>query len=154
MNLYYRVALETVINMLNSAKSILDIHLESSPCSVLLDFDDTDTIQGMRAMLKFGPVKRCERAGVKSMEKQMEIDQGLLPSQSKANGGRALCGVDYVLDWLRATVVTKDPYVLYVTFMMLEECKVLRIHRVKNKFFDPEYPPNIQTNALINLMLL
>jgi len=116
MNLYYRVALETVINMLNSAKSILDIHLESSPCSVLLDFDDTDTIQGMRAMLKFGPVKRCERAGVKSMEKQMEIDQGLLPNQSKANGGRALCGVDYVLDWLRATVVTKDPYVLYVVF--------------------------------------
>ena len=155
MNLYYQVALETVINMLNSAKSILDIQLESSPCSVLLDFDDTDTIQGVRALLKFGPVKRCERAGVKSMEKQMEIDQGLLPSRlAKTNGGRALCGVDYVLDWLRATVVTKDPYVLYVTFMMLEECKVLRIHRVKNKFFDHDFPPNIRTNALINLMLL
>ena len=39
---------------------------------------------------------------VKSMEKQTEFDQGLLPSQSKVNGGRALCGVDYVLDWLRS----------------------------------------------------
>ena len=154
MNLYYQVALETVINLLNEAKTIHDIHLESSPCSVVLDFDDTDKIQGKRALLKFGPVKRCERAGVKSMEKQMEIEQGLLPRRSKKKGGRVLCGVDYVLDWLRATVVCKDPYVLYVTFMMLEECKVLRIHRIKNKFFDPEFAPNIRTNALINLMLL
>jgi len=37
---------------------------------------------------------------------------------------------------------------------MLQDCKVLRVHRIKNKFFDKDYPPNIQTNALINVMLL
>jgi hypothetical protein len=130
MNLYYQVALETVINLLNSAKTIHDTHLESSPTSILLEFDETLRVHGKRALLKFGPVKSCERAGVKSAEKQMEIDQGLLPKQSKKKGGRALCGVDYVLDWLRATIVSEDPYVSLFFYMC-----IFLLHHTHARFY-------------------
>ena len=63
-----------------------------------------------------------------------------------------------MLDWLRGTVVSEDPYNLYVFFLLLrsEEDRggALHIQRVKNKFFDEKYPDHIRTNALINLLLI
>ena len=65
-----------------------------------------------------------------------------------------------MLDWLRGTVVSEDPYNLYVFFLLLrsEEDRGIgarfHIQRVKNKFFDERYPNLIRTNALINLLLL
>ena len=62
-------------------------------------------------------------------------------------------------DWLRGTVVSEDPYNLYVFFLLLrseEDRAAARFHiqRVKNKFFDEKYPDHIRTNALINLLLI
>ena len=63
-----------------------------------------------------------------------------------------------MLDWLRGTVVSEDPYNLYVFFLLLrsEEDRggALHIQRVKNKFFDEKYADHIRTNALINLLLI
>ena len=75
--------------------------------------------------------------------------------------GRRLLGCDYVLDWLRGTVVSEDPYNLYVFYLLLrsEEDRGIgarfHIQRVKNKFFDERCPNLIRTrSALINLLLL
>jgi len=109
----------------------------------------------------FGPIKRIERAVVKAEEKQDEIDSGKIPSRlspSSVNNlhkARNLVGLDYILDWLRATVCAQDPYLLSVFFAVLQQSpEMFRLQRVKNKFFDESYEENIRTNVLINLFLL
>merc|ERR1712072_1424035 len=72
--------------------------------------------------------------------------------------GRPLTGVDYVVDWLRATVSTEDPYNLFLLFLLLRDGHDKRrgflLQRVKNKFFDLNEEAHIRTNVLINLVLL
>ena len=98
------------------------------------------------------------RAAVKAEEYEDEIHDS--KKAHVGEDGRRLLGCDYVLDWLRGTVVSEDPYNLYVFFLLLrsEEDRGIgarfHIQRVKNKFFDERYPNLIRTNALINLLLL
>lgn len=155
-SLYFKVILESIVSQLNRIASIHNLGLESAG-NVLLEFDDTLVIDGKRAILSFGPIKKIERATVKAAEKQEMIEDGELAAEAKSSSSsvsRKLTGADYVLDWVRATIVAEDPYILYVIFIMLRENPVLTIQRTKNKFFDSTYPTNIRTNVLINLLLL
>ena len=89
------------------------------------------------------------------------MDEGKIPSRvlpsslNNIQSARILTGLDYVLDWLRATVCAQDPYLLSVFFAVIQEnSRMFRLQRVKNKFFDDQYEENIRTNVLINLFLL
>jgi len=80
-----------------------------------------------------------------------EIDTG---AKAHDIGGRRIQGSDYILDWLRATVVAEDPTNLYLFFLLLRsEPDVLEVQRVKNKFFDLGEPENIRTHVLVNVLL-
>jgi hypothetical protein len=130
-----------------------------------MDFDQRRLLAGetsrlAEARLRFtcGPLKSLARARVKAEEYEDEIHDS--KKAHVGEDGRRLLGCDYVLDWLRGTVVSEDPYNLYVFFLLLrsEEDRGIgarfHIQRVKNKFFDERYPNLIRTNALINLLLL
>ena len=130
-----------------------------------MDFDQRRLLAGEtsrleKARLRFtcGPLKSLGRAAVKAEEYEDEIHDS--KKAHVGEDGRRLLGCDYVLDWLRGTVVSEDPYNLYVFFLLLrsEEDRGIgarfHIQRVKNKFFDERYPNLIRTNALINLLLL
>lgn len=66
---------------------------------------------------------------------------------------RYLTGIDYLLDWLRATVSSQDPYALYVFFKLLERSPHFNIQRIKNKILDGG-ENDVKTNVLINVVLL
>lgn len=132
-----------------------------------------------RALLSMGPIKDVERATVKREEYEAEIKEGI---KLGVLDGRQLSGVDYVLDWLRATVSTDDPYVIFIFFLMLRRSPRFTVQRIKNKIAYPASTdgPNvrqcpasspgvahtvcghmrmvlraqIRTNVLINLLLL
>ena len=64
---------------------------------------------------------------------------------------------DYVIDFLCCTIEAEDPYLVAVVFYVLLNATIatcLRICRVKNKFVDKKLPTHIQTNILMNLLLL
>ena len=64
---------------------------------------------------------------------------------------------DYVIDFLRCTIEAEDPYMVAVFFHVLKLAEIapcLRTCRVKNKFLDKRLPTHIQTNVLMNLLLL
>ena len=64
---------------------------------------------------------------------------------------------DYVIDFLRCTIEAEDPYMVAVFFHALKLAEIapcLRTCRVKNKFLDKRLPTHIQTNVLMNLLLL
>ena len=64
---------------------------------------------------------------------------------------------DYVIDFLRCTIEAEDPYMVAVFFHVLKLAEIapcLRTCRVKNKFLDERLPTHIQTNVLMNLLLL
>ena len=64
---------------------------------------------------------------------------------------------DYVIDFLRCTIEAEDPYMVAVFFHVLKLAEIapcLRTCRVKNKFLDEQLPTHIQTNVLMNLLLL
>ena len=165
---YFRSTLEDLVERVNDCEKIDELginwkKLEES--SHRMDFDQRRLLAGEtsrleKARLRFtcGPLKSLARAGVKAEEYEDEINDSKKAHVSE--DGRRLLGCDYVLDWLRGTVVSEDPYNLYVFFLLLrsEEDRGIgarfHIQRVKNKFFDERYPNLIRTNALINLLLL
>jgi len=153
---YFRKCCENLLARVNDCKDVTDLCDLSKfgfPC---LEFDNKLHVHGKRGDVMFGPIKGIDRVLVKAEEKQEEIDNGKLPRFCKDGKGRPrrLRGIDYVLDWLRATVYSQDPYVLSVFFLLLQESnEMFEVQRVKNKFFDMKYPENIRTNVLINLLL-
>ena len=107
---------------LNSAASVAELDLDEGAAKLLMDFDDSaaKTIDSARCKLMIGPLKSPERAAVKALEYEKEIDEGKKSHTHEADGkSRRLHGCDYVLDWLRATVVAQDPFNLYVFFALL-----------------------------------
>ena len=163
---YFRSTLEDLVERVNDCETIEGLNInwkKLEESSHRMDFDQRRLLAGEtsrleKARLRFtcGPLKSLARAGVKAEEYEDEINDSKKAHVSE--DGRRLLGCDYVLDWLRGTVVSEDPYNLYVFFLLLrsEEDRggALHIQRVKNKFFDEKYPDHIRTNALINLLLI
>ena len=153
----FEARLTALVDSLNSAASVAELGLPPALAQqAQLDFDQTKRVGGHHVKLSLGPVKGMERAIVKAREYNLEIERGVKPAV--AGDGRPLTGVDYVVDWLRATVSTEDPYNLFLLFLLLRDGHDKRngfvLQRIKNKFFDLEQSPNIRTNVLINLLLL
>ena len=161
---YFKSCCENTVKIVNKAAKISDLDEFLSPHGIpYLEFDDSpdNLVKGERLSLLFGPIKRIERAVAKAEEKQDEMDEGTIPcrvfpsSLNNVHTARPLMGLDYVLDWLRATVCAQDPYLLAVFFAVIQENSTMfRLQRVKNKFFDESYEENIRTNVLLNLFLL
>jgi hypothetical protein len=161
---YFKKCCEDTVMIVNKAAKISDLDEFLSPHGIpYLEFDDSpdNLVKGERLSLLFGPIKRIERAVAKAEEKQDEMDEGTIPcrvfpsSLNHVHTARPLMGLDYVLDWLRATVCAQDPYLLAVFFAVIQENSTMfRLQRVKNKFFDESYEENIRTNVLLNLFLL
>lgn len=161
---YFKKCCEDTVKIVNEASKISDLdEFVSSHGIPYLDFDDSpeNLVKGKRLSLQFGSIKGIERAVVKAEEKRDEMDEGKIPSRvlpsslNNIQSARILTGLDYVLDWLRATVCAQDPYLLSVFFAVIQEnSRMFRLQRVKNKFFDDQYEENIRTNVLINLFLL
>lgn len=152
---YFRRCCRVVVDRVNEACKVNDLVVMKGSDVPCLDFDDRveSKVRGKRLDLTFGPVKGLKRVLAKAVEKQREMDDGAIASDTK--DGRVLTGLDYVLDWLRATVCAQDPYALVVFFEVLRQSEdMFRVQRVKNKFFDWRYEENIRTNVLINLLLL
>ena len=83
------------------------------------------------------------------------MKEGKKPSEEV--NGLPISPSDYVIDFLRGTLEAEDPYMVAVIFHVLMLAKIatcLRICRVKNKFVDKKLPTHIQTNILMNLLLL
>ena len=86
--------------------------------------------------------------------KEQEMNAGDKPSEVN---GVPISPSDYVIDFLRCTIEAEDPYMVAVFFHVLKLVKIapcLRTCRVKNKFLDKRLPTHIQTNVLMNLLLL
>ena len=86
--------------------------------------------------------------------KEQEMNAGDKPSEVN---GVPISPSDYVIDFLRCTIEAEDPYMVAVFFHALklpEIAPCLRTCRVKNKFLDKRLPTHIQTNVLMNLLLL
>ena len=86
--------------------------------------------------------------------KEQEMKTGDKPSEVN---GVPISPSDYVIDFLRCTIEAEDPYMVAVFFHALklpEIAPCLRTCRVKNKFLDERLPTHIQTNVLMNLLLL
>ena len=165
---YFRSTLEDLVERVNDCETVEGLRInwkKLEESSHRMDFDQRRLLAGEtsrleKARLRFicGPLKSLARAGVKAEEYEDEIHDS--KKAHVGEDGRRLLGCDYVLDWLRGTVVSEDPYNLYVFFLLLrsEEDRGIgarfHIQRVKNKFFDERYPNLIRTNALINLLLL
>jgi hypothetical protein len=165
---YFRSTLEDLVERVNDCETVEGLRInwkKLEESSHRMDFDQRRLLAGetsrlAEARLRFtcGPLKSLARARVKAEEYEDEIHDS--KKAHVGEDGRRLLGCDYVLDWLRGTVVSEDPYNLYVFFLLLrsEEDRGIgarfHIQRVKNKFFDERYPNLIRTNALINLLLL
>ena len=165
---YFRSTLEDLVERVNDCETVEGLRInwkKLEESSHRMDFDQRRLLAGEtsrleKARLRFtcGPLKSLGRAAVKAEEYEDEIHDS--HKAHVGEDGRRLLGCDYVLDWLRGTVVSEDPYNLYVFFLLLrsEEDRGIgarfHIQRVKNKFFDERYPNLIRTNALINLLLL
>jgi len=153
---YYILSMEAVVKKLNTASSVQELNLPSIYEERLddrLDFSPDLLVGDKRIGLSFGPVKKEDRVRVKMLEYHNEIES----KKKLANiGTRLLSGIDYVLDWMRSTVKSEDPYVLYIFFQLLKESPHFKIQRVKNKFPERGKVPSDQnpTNVLINLILL
>ena len=86
--------------------------------------------------------------------KEQEMNAGDKPSEVN---GVPISPSDYVIDFLRCTIEAEDPYMVAVFFHVLKLAEIapcLRTCRVKNKFLDKRLPTHIQTNVLMNLLLL
>ena len=86
--------------------------------------------------------------------KEQEMKTGDKPSEVN---GVPISPSDYVIDFLRCTIEAEDPYMVAVFFHVLKLAEIapcLRTCRVKNKFLDKRLPTHIQTNVLMNLLLL
>ena len=152
---YFESAVKNIVDKFNHARSIDGLGFSFSDLGVgdfKLPFHNIFMRNGKRLSLIFGPLKKFARVSVKAAEYDDEIDRG---EKKHDFSGRRLIGIDYVLDWLRCTIATEDPYNLFLFFLLLQNTSdVFQIQRVKNKFFNSELPPHIQTNVLMNVLLL
>ena len=153
----FEARLVALVDSLNSAASVAELGLPPALAQqALLDFDETKRVGGRHVRLSLGPVKGMERATDKARDYDREIEDGVKPAA--ADDGRRLTGVDYVVDWLRATASAEDPYNLFLLFLLLRDGHDKRrgflLQRVKNKFFDLNEEAHIRTNVLINIVLL
>eukprot|EP00588_Corethron_pennatum_P023758 CAMPEP_0194317132 /NCGR_PEP_ID=MMETSP0171-20130528/13886_1 /TAXON_ID=218684 /ORGANISM="Corethron pennatum, Strain L29A3" /LENGTH=326 /DNA_ID=CAMNT_0039073621 /DNA_START=133 /DNA_END=1113 /DNA_ORIENTATION=+ len=153
---YFKLSMEAVVKKLNTASSVQELNLPNiceERLEDMLDFSPDLLVGDERIALSFGPVKKPERVHVKMQEYQDEI---AARKKHASIGTRSLSGIDYVLDWMRSTVKSEDPYVLYIFYQLLKQSPHFKIQRVKNKFQERGKDPSDKnpTNVLINLILL
>jgi len=153
LNVFFQRQMKRVTKAVNKALNpqSLGLSVEKFP----LPFNnDMLAAGGERAALTFGPIKKAARALNKAKEYEQEMKEGKKPNEVN---GVPISQSDYVIDFLRCTIEVEDPYLVAVIFFVLLKAKIatcLRICRVKNKFVDENLPKHIQTNVLMNLLLI